>query len=161
MVNIQPVRLPDAESPEPADAAAGLRLLLENRGEEDRLVDMLAFALAVAGRQEITPDTIPVLRQRAEAELASHSLRYLHNRVEEIRQDAIRERLGQLRRPPGLAKLILANLLAFGLAAAALSWLAAQPETLGSLSGAIANGKAGLATLFQNAIAGIAGLIPG
>jgi len=99
-------------------------------GQHEPLVALVAFGLAVEGKEAATPETVARLRQKAEAMLADHAIRHLHNRAEDIRQDAIRHHLGTLRPPPGMVRLILANLLALALAALAWLWLSSHPAVL-------------------------------
>jgi hypothetical protein len=80
--------------------------------ESNRLRDLLAFAMAVEGGQPLAPAGVEAMRREADAALSAHAFRILHNRVEEIRQDAVREQMARLRPPPGFVKLILANLVA-------------------------------------------------
>ncbi|MFC7539406.1 hypothetical protein ACFQU2_07935 [Siccirubricoccus deserti] len=70
--------------------------------------------------------------------LSEHAFRYLHNTVEQIRHDAVAEHLGGLRRPPGFARMVLANLLALVLVGLAAGWVALHPETLAGLAGLLA-----------------------
>ena len=58
--------------------------------------------------------------------------------VEQVRHDAVAEHLGRLRPPPGFLRLVLANLVALALAAAAGWWLVLHPETLAGISGLLA-----------------------
>lgn len=99
----------------------------QSNGAEDRLTDLLAFAMAVESGETPGAATVERLRARAGAELADHAARATHNRIDEIRRDAVAEHIGHLRRPPGLVKLILANLVALGIGAAILVWLQANP----------------------------------
>lgn len=114
-----------AEAPKLADFLSGQ--------EEDRLVDLLAYALAAEAQVPATQPAIERLRGRAAAELADHAARLMHNRIEEIRRDAVAEHLGTLRRPPGFATLVLANLVACALAGAAALWLSTRPDLLARL----------------------------
>jgi hypothetical protein len=128
---------------EGADAEAGapgravVSQVLAPRGflsgrEEDGLRDLLAYGHYARATQEgrepvraegdpATLDMIERYRAQANAELHAFAFRYMHNQAETIRQDAVREHLGRLRPPPGLAKLVLANLVGLGLAG--LAWL--------------------------------------
>jgi hypothetical protein len=107
----------DGTVPRLADHLTGRR--------EDELVDLLGFALHArahaAGDPEQTPQTC---RTAATAMFHDAAYRYLHNRVAEIRSEALSEHAARTRRPPGLGKLVLANILALlivGGAALALS----------------------------------------
>ncbi|MBW8268542.1 hypothetical protein [Caldovatus aquaticus] len=112
-------------------------------GEDRRLSDLLAYALAVEAHEAalaaarppapLTPEAIRRLRDQAARQLHDHAFRFLHNRVEEIRAEAIAEHLGRHPRPPGLPRLVLANLIALALAALAAAWLQGHPETLAGL----------------------------
>lgn len=117
----------------PASAATELPKLdefLTGRPEE-RLTDLLAYALAVeAGSGQGGAERF---RLRAAAELADHAARTMHNRIEEIRREAVSEHLGSLRRPLGLFGAVLANLLALAVAGAAAAWLSGQPALLARL----------------------------
>ncbi len=87
---------------------------------EDELVDLLGFALHArahdAGDTGQTPQTC---RVQATAMFHDAAYRYLHNRVVEIRNEALSEHAARIRRPPGLAKLVLANVLALLIVGAA------------------------------------------
>lgn len=114
-------------------------------GEDPRLSELLAYALAVEARETaataadeappapLTPEAIGRLRAQAARELHDHAFRFLHNRVEEIRAEAVAEYLSRHPRPPGLAKLVLANLVALTVAALAAGWLHGHPELLARL----------------------------
>jgi hypothetical protein len=103
--------------------------------EEHRLASLLAFALAAERREIPNPDSVARLRREAEGALCDHAFRYLHNNIERIRRDAIMEHLGRLPRPPGMLRLITANLIALVLVGAAAAWLVLHPETLSGLTG--------------------------
>jgi len=91
--------------------------------DEDRVVDLLAFALAAEAGDPPGPATVTRRREEAIRTMTDHAFRLLHNRVEEIRRDALAERLAALRPPPGLLTLVLANLVALGVVGALLAWL--------------------------------------
>ena len=110
--------------------------------QDDSLVPLVAFALAVQQGEGPTEDTFLRCRRQAEAALGAYALRHLHNRVEDIRQEAVASHLGQLRPPPSLAQLVLANLIALALAALAWAWLAANPALLERLQGLLAGATA-------------------
>ncbi len=99
--------------------------------EEDGLRDLLAYGHYARATQEgrepvraegdpATTDMIERYRAQANAELHAFAFRYMHNQAEAIRQEAVREQLGRMRQPPGMGKLVLANLV--GLGFAALLW---------------------------------------
>ncbi len=108
--------------PDPLALAA-----FQSEGAEDRLTGLLAFAMAVEAGEAPGASTVERMRARAGAELADHAARATHNRIEEIRRDAVAEHIGHLRRPPGLVKLVLANLVALGIGGAIAVWLQANP----------------------------------
>lgn len=89
---------------------------------DDRLRDLLAFAMAVKAAQPAEPEA---MRRKAEAELQAHAFRTLHNQVEAIRLDAARDQIAHLRGGASFLKLLLTNLLAMALvlAAAYAIWL--------------------------------------
>ncbi|MBL6455936.1 hypothetical protein JMJ55_11425 [Belnapia sp. T6] len=105
---------------------------------EDRLTGLLAFALAAERGEPAAPEAVSRLQREAEAALCDHALRYLHNNVERLRQEAVAEQLGRLRRPPGFLRLMAANLAAMALVALAGGWLAMHPETLAGITGLLA-----------------------
>jgi hypothetical protein len=95
--------------------------------EEDGLRDLLAYGhyarATQDGREPVraegdpaTADMVERYRAQANAELHAFAFRYMHNQAETIRQEAVREQLGRLRQPPGLGKLVVANLLGLGFA---------------------------------------------
>ncbi len=126
---------------ETAGAAAGAPLLpgpdafRAGDSEEDRLVAQLAFAMAAERGLAASPETVESLRTQAAATLSAFAFRYLHNRVEEIRREAVAAQLGRIGRPPGFLRLVLANLAALAIAAVAGGWIALYPETLSGLLG--------------------------
>jgi hypothetical protein len=145
---------PDAGTPRaindpgpPADApAAALRAAVPpagpslasfraGRSETERTADLMAFAIATERNLPPTPDGVERARQEADAALGDHSIRYLHNSVEQIRQEAVAAHLGRLRPPPGFARLVAANLVALALAGglAAVAWT--RPEVRTALAG--------------------------
>lgn len=106
-------------------------------GDDHRLRDMLAFAMAVEAGRPLAPNGLDALRRDADAALAGHAFRSLHNRVEEIRLAAVQEHIGRLRAPPGFVTLVIANLVALVLlaAAAALGWRHYGPALLDWVGG--------------------------
>jgi hypothetical protein len=153
----EPSAAPTASSIPPADpperpVAPPLRIGDFRSGrQEDRLAELLAFALAAEARERATdapgaggPDAeaspqaeVERCRAQAERELHDHAFRFLHNRVEEIRAEAIAEHHRRVPRPPGFLTLVLANLVTIGLAAAGAGWLHGHPEILESLLGMV------------------------
>lgn len=105
---------------------------------EDRLTGLLAFALAAERGEDASPETIARCQREAEAALCDHALRYLHNNIERLRQEAVAEQIGRLRHPPGFLRLVAANLVALAIIGAAGAWLALHPETLAGLAGLLA-----------------------
>ncbi len=128
----EPVRSATTPAPAATPPVPSLAAFRTGQGEDDRLIAQVAFARAVeqAERGGTPPAAVEALRAQALAELSEFAFRYLHNRVEEVRREAVATQLGQLGRPPGFLRLVLANLVALLLAAAAVSWLAGHPETL-------------------------------
>lgn len=122
---------PSAAAPIPVAPEPALAAFRSGR-EEERLADLLGFALAVEAGEAAAPSAITVERHRcrAAAELHDHAFRFLHNRVEEIRREAVAEHLGAHPRPPGFFRLVLANLAAIAVAVAAGAWAAGHPELL-------------------------------
>ncbi|RYI21515.1 MAG: hypothetical protein EON48_08385 [Acetobacteraceae bacterium] len=104
----------------------------------DRLTGLVAFALAAERQADAAPETIARLRRDAEVALTDHAFRTLHNNVERLQQEAVLARLGHLPRPPGLLRLVSANLVALALAAAGAGWLALHPQTLAGITGLLA-----------------------
>lgn len=98
---------------------------------DERLVDLLAFAMATeAGGGAAEP-----FRAKAAAALGDHAARTMHNRIEEIRRDAMAEQLRGLRRPLGFGRTVVANLVTLLIAAAAGAWLYGQPALLARILG--------------------------
>jgi hypothetical protein len=139
MAMIQPLRgemLPsDAPANDSAPASAVLRAWLDGRPAEERVVDLLAFAMATERGLGATADIMQAQRDLAYSVLATYSIRNLHNRVAEIRQEAVLEHIGRFDRPAGFIKLVMANLLALTLAGGAAGMLYLHPETLAALAG--------------------------
>jgi hypothetical protein len=117
MANVETLRpSPVAAMTAPADPAAFRT--------EDRLTGLLAFAMAAERREEASPETVARSQREAEAALCDHALRYLHNNIERLRQEAVAEQIGRLRHPPGFLRLVAANLVALAIIGAAGGWLA-------------------------------------
>jgi hypothetical protein len=135
MANVETLRPNPAPAPPqavtaPADPAAFRT--------EDRITGLVAFAIAAERREEASPETIVRSQREAEAALCDHALRYLHNNIERLRQEAVAEQMGRLRPPPGFLRLVGANLVALAIVGAAGTWLALHPETLAGLAGRLA-----------------------
>lgn len=103
-------------------------------GSETRLRDLLAYAMAVEAARPLGPDGVEGLRRKADAELRGHAFRELHNRVEDIRRDAMDEQVARMPRGLSFSAVVAANLAALGLGAtlALLVWLASPLLTAGS-----------------------------
>jgi hypothetical protein len=112
-------------APQPGAALTAFRA---GRSEVERTADLLAFAIATERGLAPTPDGIERARREADAALGDYSLRYVHNTVEQIRQEAVVAHLGGLRQPPSFLGLLLANLAACAIAAAAGLWAWSRPE---------------------------------
>ena len=114
---------------------------------EDRLADLLAYALAVEAQEAARPgeddrappgpEAVELLREQAQRELHDHAFRFLHNRVEEIRAEAVADTLVRHPKPPGFLALVLANLLALAIAGVAADWLHGHPDLLGRILEAV------------------------
>jgi hypothetical protein len=122
--------------------------------DDDTLRDLLAYGQYARAAQEgrepmriegepATADMIERYRAQANADLHAFAFRYMHNQAETIRQDAVREQLGSMRPPPGIAKLVLANLI--GLGVAVLAWIALAGP--GGVTGAVDRASAMLRSL--------------
>lgn len=107
----------------PARALAQALAAFRSGAADDRERDLLAFALAAQAGDALSAETIEKRRREADAALAAWAHRYLHNRIEELRLEAVREHLAGLRPSPGFARLILAAFAGVLLAALALAWL--------------------------------------
>lgn len=120
-----------------AEAAAGPSAWRSGEGPEDRLIAQVAFALAAEGPRPVapTPEAREALRGQAVAALSDFAFRYLHNRVEEIRREAVAEAAAQAPRGGGFLRLVLANLVALALAGGAWVLLAGHPDLLARLTG--------------------------
>lgn len=134
---------PEAEGPQnnashPVLTERDLDAFRTGRAEADRLVDLLAFALAAETRQAPVPETVEQLRHQASAALSDHAFRTLHNAVDEIRREAVAEHLGRARRPPSFAALVGANLCALAIAGLVAYALAQHPATQAALAGLLA-----------------------
>jgi len=147
-LNVQNTRMPRGQMPEGGSnvtamtkdvappAAPNLADFTSGKAE-DRLTDLLAFALASEAAEPPGPDGVERHRRRAAAELADHAARAMHNRIEEIRRDAVAEHIGALRRPMGFLQTVIANLVALGAAFGLWWWIAGDPTLLARLSAMI------------------------
>ncbi len=116
-------------------AGPSLAAFRAGRSDADRTADLLAFAIATERGLAATPDAVERARREADAALGDYSVRYLHNNVGQIRQEAVAEHLGRLRPPPGFPRLVAANLVALVAAGAAAAWLWKRPDVQAALSG--------------------------
>jgi hypothetical protein len=123
--SVRPMSVSDTAAPaQPPVAQGGLSLDQFLSGKaDDRLADLLAFAMAAEAGRPVTPDAVDRLRRAAVAELDQQAFRTLHNRVQEIRREAVAEELTKMRPPPGFLTIVLAVLVALVLAGAGL-WFA-------------------------------------
>jgi hypothetical protein len=119
----------------PTLASSALLAFRAGRSDVERTADLLAFAIATERGYPPTPDAIERARREADAVLGDYSLRYLHNTVEQIRQEAVADHLGRLRPPPGFVRLVTANLVAIAVAGALAWWLGSRPEIRTALEG--------------------------
>jgi len=108
------------------------------RSSEDRVLDLLAFAIATESGHPLTPEGVEQSRQAAQTALSEHAFRYLHNSIDQIRHEAAAEQLAKLPRPPGFGSMLLANLVALAIAGGLVAWLALNPATLAGLAGLLA-----------------------
>jgi hypothetical protein len=129
-----PTELPLTHEPSTRD----LGIYVAGRPPEDRVLDLLAFALATEGNHPLTPEGLDQSRQAAGAALSAHAFRYLHNSIDQIRREAAAEQLAKLPRPPGFGAILLANLVALAIAGGLAGWLALHPATLAGLAGLLA-----------------------
>ena len=123
----------------PPVASPALAAFRAGRSEAERTADLLAFAIATERGLPQTPDAVERARREADAALGDYPLRYLHNTVEQIRQEALAEHLGRLRPPPGFSKLVAANLVALAIAGASGAWLYTRPDVRAALAGLLGN----------------------
>ncbi len=136
MTDTSPPAAPAGTAPPPPrlpDAAA----FRTGQGEDDRLIGQLAFARAVERGEAAAPaaETVEALRAQALADLSEFAFRYLHNRVEEVRREAVAAELARFGQPPSFLRLVAANLIALALGGALAAWLISQPEALAPLLG--------------------------
>lgn len=124
-------------------------------GEPDALEGALAYGYYARatedGREAAGPDgsaagadMIARYHAQATGELHAYAFRYLHNHTEQIRQDAIRDHLVALRRPPRFATLVLAAVSGVLLAELLLQDLAPWVAAQGGIAGLITRLLAGL-----------------
>lgn len=92
---------------------------------EDRVRDLLAFAMATDAGAPADQRAIEGYRRKADAELTAHAMTILQTRVQEIRRDAAAQAMARAGRPVGFWLVFLAALLAAVLVAATGAWLLA------------------------------------
>lgn len=126
-----PTELPLIQAPSTRDLA----IYRAGRPSEDRILDLLAFAIATESAHPSTAAGIEQSRQAAQTALSDHAFRYLHNSIDQIRREAAAEQLAKLPRPAGFGTILLANLVALAIVGAAAAWLALHPATLAGLAG--------------------------
>ena len=134
----RPAGPPGAAQPaaRPVRAGIGPAAFRTGEGPEERLIGQVAFALAAeAGAAPQNAEALQALRDQATASLSDFAFRYLHNRAEEIRREAVAEAAARMGRPSRFPMLVLANLTALAIAAAAGLALAANPHLLAGLLG--------------------------
>ncbi|MFZ4408484.1 MAG: hypothetical protein ACOYOH_14155 [Paracraurococcus sp.] len=129
-----PTDIPVTPNQPPRELAA----YREGRPSEERLADLVAFALATEGNHPSTPDGIERSRQAAQAALSDHAFRYLHNSIDQIRREAAAEQMARTPRPPGFGSMLLANLVALAIAGLGFGWIALHPATLSGIAGFLA-----------------------
>jgi hypothetical protein len=122
-----------------APAGPALAHFRAGRSETDRTADLLAYAIAAERGLPPTPEGIERARQEADAALSDHSIRYLHNNIEQVRQEAVAAHLGRLRPPPGFARLVAANLVALAAAGGLAAWAWTRPEVRTAVAGLLGN----------------------
>lgn len=129
-----PAAMPASVGPAPGVALAAFRA---GRSEAERTTDLLAFAIATERGLASTPDAVERARREADAALGEYSLRYVHNNVEQIRQEAVAAHLGRFRPPPGFPRLVAANFVSLVAAAALAAWLWTRADVRAALSGLV------------------------
>lgn len=139
---------PKAGEDGPARALAQALAAFRSGAAEDRERDLLAFALAAQGGDTLSPDTVEKRRREADAALAAWAHRYLHNRIEELRTEAVRDYLGRLPRPPGMIRLTSAAFVGVVLAALALAWLTGNDGLIAAAAARLAGLPAAVSALF-------------
>ena len=92
---------------------------------EDRVRDLLAFAMAADAGSADNERAIEGYRRKADAELTAHAMTILQTRVQEIRRDAAAQAMARAGRPVGFGLVFLAALLAAAVVGGAGAWLLA------------------------------------
>jgi hypothetical protein len=121
-----------------SELARDIAIYRAGRPSEERVADLLAFAIATEAGHPATPEGIEQSRQAAQSALSDHAFRYLHNSIDQIRREAAAEQLAKLPRPPGFGAMLLANLVALAIAGGVAGWLALHPATLAGLADLLA-----------------------
>jgi len=122
----------------PGPSARDIGIYVAGRPPEERILGLLAFAIATEAGHPLTAEGVEQSRQVAGSALSDHAFRYLHNSIDEIRREAAAEQLAKLPRPPGFGTILLANLVALAIAGGLATWLALHPATLAGLAGLLA-----------------------
>jgi hypothetical protein len=128
--------IPQIPGPPDADRAKLAAFSAFRSGDpEGRLRDLVAFGLAWEAAKPVAADEIPDFRRKAEAELHANAFRVLHNRVQEIRLEAMTEQAALSGAGAGYARLIVAQMIAmllFAIGSVIVWWLLiATPEQVG------------------------------
>jgi hypothetical protein len=98
----------------------------------DQVAGLLAYALASEAGDAGSPRGPAKRRDEALRELAVWAFRRLHNQADELRREGAAEARAAIRAPPCFLTLVLASLIAIGIAAAAAAaWLAQRQGGLG------------------------------
>jgi len=98
----------------------------------DRVAGLLAYALASEDGEAGSPGGPAKRRDEALRELEVWAFRRLHNQAAELRREGAAEARSAMRAPPSFLTLVLASLIAIGIAASAVAaWLAQRQGGLG------------------------------
>lgn len=131
-------RLAAAVVPAP-EAAPGPLLRDFLSTDDNKLRDLLAFAMTVESGRPLGPDGVDGARRKAEADLEALAFRTLHNQVESIRLEAAAEQATRMARPMSFTRAVLANLVALLIVGAvAAVALALDPDMPARLASQIA-----------------------
>jgi hypothetical protein len=127
----------DAADPARAPLVAGPAAWQVGQGAEDRLIAQVAFALAAERGLTEPPnaEAAEAMRGQAIGALSDFAFRYLHNRADEIRQDAAAEAAAKAGRPITFGRLVLANLVALALVWGLTVVLALHPDRIAARIG--------------------------
>jgi hypothetical protein len=136
----------------PATPPLPVRAFLSGKAD-DLVIDLLAYALYARDREARGPvaaegngEDDPVLRFRREAnaDLTNFTFRFFHNKVEEIRNTAVREHLGGLPRPPGFLRLVGASAVAVAGVGAAALWAMGHGGLLATMAARVSAAVQGI-----------------